>query len=388
MLKNQSKAFASETGPHNNLRGVFVFAAFIGLLLSNSYLNAQCGFSGLNAAYCSSDAAVTLTEATTGGTFSGPGISGNTFDPSVAGPGTHTINYVNYDVYTVSTAGTYNPFLSLVGWIKAPNGATGDLQNDDDELSVAINIGFTFNFFGNDYTQLYASSNGNVAFSSYTENSYWRTSIPAVSDPNNMIAILRTDLDPSSTTTDRIKYRVEGTAPNRVFILYYENLERFNTATGDLVTTQLKLFETTNVIEIHTTENSATLSSETSLQGVENAAGTIGYTVSGRNDEFWTATNDFVSFTPCTDSQAVTVTEQPVADAGTGGNVCGKDAGNPFTFTGVASAGTGVWTQQSGPGTSNIATPGSATSTVTVDTYGSYVFRWTETNGGCSDFDE
>ncbi|WP_343859862.1 hypothetical protein, partial [Fulvivirga kasyanovii] len=89
-----------------------------------------------------------------------------------------------------------------------------------------------------------------------------------------------------------------------------------------------------------------------------------------------------------TDDITVTFTEQPVADAGTGGNVCGKDAGNPFTFTGVASAGTGIWTQQSGPGTSNIATPGSATSTVTVDTYGSYVFRWTETNGGCSDFDE
>ncbi|MBL6449989.1 PKD domain-containing protein [Fulvivirga sp. 29W222] len=388
MLTKPSKAFAPLLEPRNSFRGVFVFTIFCISLLVNSDLVAQCGLSGLSATYCSTDGVVTLFEATSGGTFSGTGIVGNTFDPSIAGPGTHTINYENYNVYSANTSGTFDPFLSLVGWTKVPNGATGDLQNDDDELSVAVNIGFTFRFFGNDYTQLYASSNGNIAFTSYTEGAYSNTSIPAVSDPNNMIAILRTDLDPSNTTTDRIKYRVEGTAPNRVFILYYENVERFGTVTGDIVTTQLKLFETTNAIEIHTTENNATLSNETSLQGIENATGTIGYTISGRNDEFWTATNDFVSFIPCTDSQMVTVYEQPVADAGTGGNVCGKDAGNPFMFTGVGSVGTGTWSQQSGPGVSSFGNANVASTTVTADTYGSYVYRWTETNGGCSSFSE
>ncbi|WP_040497736.1 hypothetical protein, partial [Fulvivirga imtechensis] len=89
-----------------------------------------------------------------------------------------------------------------------------------------------------------------------------------------------------------------------------------------------------------------------------------------------------------TDDITVTFTEQPVADAGAGGNVCGKDAGNPFTFTGVSSTGTGTWTQQSGPGVSNFTDNTSATTTVTVDTYGTYVYRWTEVNGGCSDYDE
>jgi hypothetical protein len=43
----------------------------------------------------SCDAAVMLTATgTTGGTFSGPGVSGNMFDPAAAGPGTHTISYV------------------------------------------------------------------------------------------------------------------------------------------------------------------------------------------------------------------------------------------------------------------------------------------------------
>ncbi len=50
-------------------------------------------FSGLAGPYCSTDVPVTLTGSPAGGTFSGPGISGNTFDPSTAGPGTHTIVY-------------------------------------------------------------------------------------------------------------------------------------------------------------------------------------------------------------------------------------------------------------------------------------------------------
>ncbi|CAG5077091.1 DUF7948 domain-containing protein [Parvicella tangerina] len=44
---------------------------------------------------CESDAPVTLTPATAGGTWSGPGVDpvSGVFDPSTAGPGTHTITY-------------------------------------------------------------------------------------------------------------------------------------------------------------------------------------------------------------------------------------------------------------------------------------------------------
>lgn len=54
-------------------------------------------FSGLAAAYCVDASSASLTGSPLGGTFSGPGISGTTFDPTVAGSGTHTIKYVYSD---------------------------------------------------------------------------------------------------------------------------------------------------------------------------------------------------------------------------------------------------------------------------------------------------
>ncbi|MGE4016815.1 MAG: beta strand repeat-containing protein, partial [Cyclobacteriaceae bacterium] len=89
-----------------------------------------------------------------------------------------------------------------------------------------------------------------------------------------------------------------------------------------------------------------------------------------------------------TDNINITTDAQPTANAGAGGDVCGIGVGNPFTFTGVASVGTGTWTQQSGPGVSTFGNANLATTTVSVDAYGTYVYRWTEVNNTCSDFDE
>ncbi len=92
----------------------------------------------------------------------------------------------------------------------------------------------------------------------------------------------------------------------------------------------------------------------------------------------WTETNG-----PCSGNAVITVDfyQQPVANAGTGGNECDLN----FTFNAVPSVGTGLWTLVTGPGTAtfspNANTPGAI---VTVSAYGTYTFRWTETNGTCT----
>jgi gliding motility-associated-like protein len=55
-------------------------------------------FSGLASDYCEDDGPVTLTGNPVGGTFSGPGITGNQFDPVAAGIGAHSITYTYTNV--------------------------------------------------------------------------------------------------------------------------------------------------------------------------------------------------------------------------------------------------------------------------------------------------
>jgi gliding motility-associated-like protein len=50
-------------------------------------------FNGTYGPYCITESPVTLSVSPGGGTFTGPGISGTTFDPRVAGVGTHAIQY-------------------------------------------------------------------------------------------------------------------------------------------------------------------------------------------------------------------------------------------------------------------------------------------------------
>ena len=93
----------------------------------------------------------------------------------------------------------------------------------------------------------------------------------------------------------------------------------------------------------------------------------------------WTETNG-----PCTDSDTINITffDQPVDNAGTGGEECDLD----FQLQAIPGTGTGEWTKTSGPGSASF-TPATndPVAEVIVDQYGSYRFTWTETNGPCID---
>ncbi len=103
----------------------------------------------------------------------------------------------------------------------------------------------------------------------------------------------------------------------------------------------------------------------------------------------WTETNG-----TCSKTSDVTIdfNEDPTgANAGPTQNICGSLTA---TFAGTAhsyqvgsehNGSTRLWSYVSGPGSTRIfGDATSPTSTVSVDSYGTYVFRWTETNGTCS----
>ncbi|MCW5920776.1 MAG: hypothetical protein KIS77_00385 [Saprospiraceae bacterium] len=110
-------------------------------------------------------------------------------------------------------------------------------------------------------------------------------------------------------------------------------------------------------------------------------AATATVTAYGAYTFTWTEVNG-----TCTDADDVTVNfyEQPVANAGNGGDECDLT----FSLNAVPSVGTGTWTY-AGPGTATFAPDANdPAATATVTAYGAYTFTWTEVNGTCTDADD
>jgi len=87
----------------------------------------------------------------------------------------------------------------------------------DDGSWGPLNIGFTFTFYGNNYTQFHVSSNGLVMFGSGSGD-YTEDPIPSTGTPNNLISAFWDDIviDPSG----KILYTTIGAAPNRKCIIH------------------------------------------------------------------------------------------------------------------------------------------------------------------------
>jgi subtilisin-like proprotein convertase family protein len=105
-------------------------------------------------------------------------------------------------------------------------------------------------------------------------------------------------------------------------------------------------------------------------------------TVAGNNLNGFPDPND-----PCfsvSPGQPVVFLQNPVPNAGADIAICGLTT-NMAAISGLFP---GIWTQVSGPNTANFSNNQSPSSNILVPDAGSYVFRWTQTNGICTGFDE
>lgn len=135
-------------------------------------------------------------------------------------------------------AGTYT---NLVGGTNSGIPATGDDSNDN-----GLPIGFTFNFGGADFTTFSVSSNGLMTFGAgATTTSNTLASTTAGARPG--LAPLWDDLQCSSGVT----FSTVGTGPNRELIVQWSAMEWNWSSSADVISFQVHLFETTNVLEFH-----------------------------------------------------------------------------------------------------------------------------------------
>lgn len=176
----------------------------------------------------------------------------------------------------------------------------------DDIHSTVIPIGFDFCFFGNTYTQCVLSANGYLSFNTVLAGAFspwaFTTGIPggAVPEVRNSILGPYQDIDPSvGFTPTYVTYQTIGTAPWRAFVVKYTNIPMFS-CTSLRHTSKIVLYETTNIIDIYITNKPVCpgWNGGRAIEGIQNQAGTVAYTVPGRNATSWTAVNDAYRFTP------------------------------------------------------------------------------------------
>jgi hypothetical protein len=165
-----------------------------------------------------------------------------------------------------------------------PNIAPYPLKDDGFIRDSDMPLGFTFSFEGNTYDKVNVYMNGFLLFGpvpSLTAGYPDAQSIAATSNPTNILALAWTDWSPQ-LVPDGIRYETRGTAPNRRFILQFNNVPEYYSASkvGAIVPTagrlmsQVVLSEGSNDITIYTNQMNVTKSNHFVTQGIENAAGT------------------------------------------------------------------------------------------------------------------
>lgn len=187
----------------------------------------------------------------------------------------YTFSYVgtNANVYNVA------PMTTLQ--------ATGTVGNDAVFASQAI--GFTFKYNCVDYTTIGISANGFIWFGtgSCATNQYTPLSSTAgeTGVVAGIISCFGANLVPHGSGTRTLTTKLAGTAPNRIFTIEWRKC-CMTGATTNPVDLQIKLFETTNGIEIRLFDYSYLLSGTTAVGQVGMRAATTDFvnrTTSGVN---------------------------------------------------------------------------------------------------------
>lgn len=312
---------------------------------------------------CENDVPIILSAATTGGIWTGPGIvnpSTGEFDPSLAGPGSHTIEYTVFSA--AGCAGTDDVIIDVT---PAPNATITPSSPASACPGIIIEL------------------NGNPTGGTTPYAHTWSGDIAYLSNATIPNPVFQANIE----GTFNLTYRV--TSPNGCFdeeaiqiitdtISIKFTTQDFVACTG--VTSPINPIPTggseTFVDHLWTGTNTDLLSA-TDIQNPDFTALTTGtytytYTVTDSN-----GCSDFTTIT-------ITVHEEPVSNAGDDAVACGLS----YQLAAIPSIGDGNWTLLSGPGNINISDADIPNPNVTVDAYGDYTFVWTENNNSCEDSDE
>ena len=186
---------------------------------------------------------------------------------------------------------------------QSPTVLTG--LSDDIYAPSIINLGFSFTYFGNTYTQCLISTNNYITFNTSGAStpgggSPWSITAPipdaAGTQTHNAILGPWQDLQPNVGGT--IRYATVGTAPNRIFVVEYCSVAMYS-CNNLQFSSQIQLKENGSVIETHIIDKPVctTWNSGQAVHGIQNNGGTIAFINAGRNAGVqWSVSNEGTRF--------------------------------------------------------------------------------------------
>ncbi|MBL31137.1 MAG: hypothetical protein CMP62_00195 [Flavobacteriales bacterium] len=206
----------------------------------------------------------------------------------------------------------------------------------DDLHGGVIDMGFDFQFYGNTYNQVVLASNNYLTFNTASANTYsdWtiNEAVPSATDPPmNSILCPWQDINPGVNGNGIIAYATIGEEPNRIFIASFCGIPMYS-CTDICYSSQIKLFESTNVIETHIAQKvlCSSWNSGYAIHALHNENGTIAHVVTGSDGiernypNAWTCENDAWRFTPNGDND-YTLEEIEFAPAVAGTDIIWQD---------------------------------------------------------------
>jgi hypothetical protein len=143
----------------------------------------------------------------------------------------------------------------------------------DDCVFGAIPLGFTFNYYGTSYNEVYVGTNGFLAFAPLGSGCCSGAPLPSADSINNEVAGWWTDL------VSNPRYQTVGAPGSQQFILEYLNAPYYNSGTPN--TFEIILHEGSNDIELQYLNTG--VNSHVRSAGIENADGTIGLQIVNDN---------------------------------------------------------------------------------------------------------
>ena len=126
--------------------------------------------------------------------------------------------------------------------------AGASVLTGDDDSSTTLSLPFSFRFYGIGYTSLCVSTNGLISFGSCLANDFANVDLSSQSPGGNqpLIAPFWMDLTFGQPGAGSVAYQTLGTAPNRQFVIQWNNVYALNSQGG--LNFEVVLFETSSVI--------------------------------------------------------------------------------------------------------------------------------------------